>query len=279
MPGHKSQSVTGPVKPCLHPLSLTALGISPGVGSPECNLGLLGMDPSCAQPKPSCGQCQGVFANIQLWHRSSRSQEQHLKGAQPCPRAHHDDTWGLNPDLISSSSLPAQQNPTQAQLPQPMFCIEALTGGRLHQTQRWDFWLQDKLLPHKALRKVSDNPAAVGWSCAESDLPEGWRHLPGGFLSSDSPGSSCSRWGRARSGAQRGSSGHEGGLLTGAAGSALSPLPLSWGTNKPGSAMLQLPPQSPAAARCHPHGAPGSGRAQQSHQEGSGARGSHAGAL
>lgn len=78
---------------------------------------------------------------------------------------------------------------------------------------------------------------------------------------------------------QRGSSGHEGGLLTGAAGSALSPLPLSWGTNKPGSPMLQLPPQSPAAARCHPHGALGFGRARQSHQEGCGPRGSHAGGL
>lgn len=95
-------------------ISLITLGTSPGVGSPEWNLGVSSMDPSRAQPKPRCGQCQGVFANIQLWHSSSRSREQHPKGAQPaqhCPRAHHGDTWGLNPDLISSSSLTAEQNP------------------------------------------------------------------------------------------------------------------------------------------------------------------------
>lgn len=39
---------------------------SPGVGSLEGDLGNPGADPSCAQPKPSCGQCQGILANLQL---------------------------------------------------------------------------------------------------------------------------------------------------------------------------------------------------------------------
>lgn len=163
-----------------------------------------------------------------------------------------------------------------------MFCTKALAGGRLHQTQCWDFWLRDKLLPHKALRKVSDNPAAVGWSlCREQlTLRAGGISVLGSSEADPAALAPCPAAGAEREAEpQRGSSGHEGGLLTGAAGSALSPLPLSWGTNKPGSPMLQLPPHSPRAARSHPHWALGSGRVQRSHQEGCGPRGSHARAL
>lgn len=45
-----------------------------------------------------------------------------------------------------------------------MFFLQARAGGRLNETQHLDFWLQDKLLPPKALRKMSDNPVVVGWS-------------------------------------------------------------------------------------------------------------------
>lgn len=96
-------------------------------------------------------------------------------------------------------------------------------------------------------------------------------------LSSDSPGLFSSRRGRASSGAQRGSGGREGGLLTGPAGSALSPLPLSDGTNKPGSPLLPFPPRCPGSARSHPPGARGSARARQSPQEGCGPGAARAG--
>lgn len=85
-----------------------------------------------------------------------------------------------------------------------MFCLQAHAGGRLNETQHLDFWLQDKLLPPKALRKMSGNPVVVGWSLCRERLTRraGGISVVGSpfTLAPDSPGFFSSRWSKARSG-------------------------------------------------------------------------------
>lgn len=77
----------------------------------------------------------------------------------------------------------------------------------------------------------------------------------------------------------RESSGREGGLLTGPLAQLSHRFPFPDGTNKPTSPVLQFPSHRPTAARSHTRGGLGSGRVQQSHQEGCEPRGSRCRAL
>lgn len=85
-----------------------------------------------------------------------------------------------------------------------MFCLQACAGGRPNENQDLDFWLQDKLLPQKALRKMSDNAVVTGWSsCRERLTLRAGGISPAGSpctLAPDSPGFFSSCWSKVRSG-------------------------------------------------------------------------------